>query len=59
MLYLNYNILLYQNYNISLILANKNPMRIKLCTGFIVLNHIQTLLKCYFEGKSDFIDDLE
>ena len=47
------NIVLYLNYNILLILANKNPMRIKLLTGFIVLNHLQTPLKCFFEGKND------
>jgi len=59
MLYLNYNILPYQNYNILLILANKNPMRTKLRTGLIVLNHLQTPLKCFVDGKSDFNDDLE
>lgn len=59
MLYLNYNILPYQNYNILLILANKNPMRTKLRTGLIVLNHLQTPLNCFFDGKSDLNDDLE
>ena len=34
-------------------------MRIKLSTVFIVLNHLQTPLKWFFEGKSDFNDDLE
>ncbi len=34
-------------------------MRIKLRTGFIVLNHLQTPLNCFFEGKLDFNDDLE
>jgi hypothetical protein len=51
--------LLYQNYNILLILANKHLIRIKLRTVFIVLNHLQTSLKWFFEEKSDFNDDLE
>ena len=34
-------------------------MRTKPRTGFIVLNHLQTPLKCFFEGKSDYNDDLE
>jgi len=34
-------------------------MRIKVRTGLIVLNHLQTTLKCFFEGEKDIYDDLE